>query len=147
MANPHETLQSILKARHYSMTKARLAVFDQLVGSEPLSMNELVTKVTKVQGSDRASVYRTVALFEELGVITRVHIGWKYKLELSEAFADHHHHLSCLGCKQTIAMNEDLLERIIERLSAQHGFTPTAHQIEVQGYCKTCAPKYLTKAA
>ncbi len=94
--------------------------------------------IAKTKGIDRASVYRTVALLERLGVVQRVNIGWKYKLELSDKFAEHHHHLTCTNCGRTIAMNETELESLITRLAASHRFTPRAHQIEIQGLCDRC---------
>ena len=135
MNQAETTLHTLLKKQKYSITQPRLAVFTALWGQEPLSMHELVAKV---QGIDRASVYRAVALFEELGVVHRINIGWKYKLELSEAFTQHHHHLSCIKCGKTTPINEAKLETLIEQLSALHHFTPTAHQIEIQGYCQEC---------
>ena len=92
----------------------------------------------KVREADRASVYRAVDLFERLGIVQRLNTGWKYKLELTDMFADHHHHLTCVNCGRTIAMNETELETAIARLAARHNFRPTSHQIEVQGLCQSC---------
>lgn len=125
----------LLKESGHSVTKARVAVFGALLGSEPLSMAGLVRKVPEV---DRASVYRAVNLFERLGVVQRVNIGWKYKLELTDRFAAHHHHLSCTNCGRTVEMSELELEQLIHSLAAAHDFTPTAHQIEIQGLCSRC---------
>ncbi len=98
-------------------------------------MRDLVAKVHNV---DRASIYRAVDLFERLGIVQRLNTGWKYKLELTDKFAEHHHHLTCVHCGQTIALNEHMLEQTIDNLARAHGFTPTAHQIEIQGYCRNC---------
>jgi Fur family ferric uptake transcriptional regulator len=65
-------------------------------------------------------------------------MGWKYKIELTDRFAAHHHHLTCLGCGKTIPINERDLEHVVDELAAQHNFVPTAHQIELQGYCAAC---------
>ena len=135
MATPRETFRSLLKTHGYSVTKARLVVFRALLGQEPLAMHDLVTRAA---GVDRASVYRAIELFEQLGVIQRLNTGWKYKVELSDLFTGHHHHLTCLHCGKTIPMNEHELEAAITRLASSHDFTPTAHQIELQGYCATC---------
>lgn len=104
---------------------------------QPIGMHDLVELSAK--HADRASVYRTVELFEKLGIVQRINIGWKYKLELSDKFVDHHHHLTCIRCGRTIAMNKDELEALMAKLAAEHGFTPTAHQIEVQGFCADCS--------
>lgn len=98
-------------------------------------MHQLVTACAPV---DRASVYRAVELFERLGIVQRLNMGWKYKLELTDKFAAHHHHLSCNNCGKTITMNEASLEKIIESLAREHHFKPTAHQIEIQGLCQAC---------
>ncbi|MBX6333925.1 transcriptional repressor [Candidatus Saccharibacteria bacterium] len=130
-----EQFKALLKEAGYSSTKVRLAVFNALLGCEPLSMAELVRKVPEV---DRASVYRAVNLFEQLGVVQRINIGWKYKLELTDRFAAHHHHLSCINCGRTIEMSEAELEQLIHSLAKAHNFAPTAHQIEIQGLCADC---------
>lgn len=130
-----EAFKALLKDSKQSVTQARLAVFNALLGQEPLGMHELVGKV---RGVDRASVYRAVDLFERLGIVQRLHTGWKYKLELTDKFAEHHHHLTCARCGRTIAMNEDELEHVLAKLAAAHHFKPTAHQIEIQGLCSNC---------
>lgn len=130
-----DLFSTILKQHGSSVTKPRIAVFEALLGQEPLTMHELVKRVPQI---DRASVYRIVSLLETLGIVLRINIGWKYKLELSEAFSAHHHHLSCTKCGKTHALNEEVLEQAIDRLSKIHGFVPSSHQIEIQGICKSC---------
>lgn len=98
-------------------------------------MHELAERAS---GVDRASVYRTVALFERLGIVQRLNTGWKYKIELTDKFAEHHHHLTCTHCGRTITMNESELEVLISKLAAHHNFAPTSHQIEIQGLCERC---------
>lgn len=135
MASSKDIFIELLKRGNGRVTKARLAIFEQLYNQEPLSMHDLVERS---KGVDRASVYRSVELFEQLGIVQRLHIGWKYKIELTDRFAAHHHHLSCLGCGETTPINERDLEHFIDELAAQNNFTPTAHQIELQGYCAAC---------
>lgn len=99
-------------------------------------MNELITTLPSI---DRASIYRTVELFIELGIIERIQMGWKYKIELSDAYSHHHHHMSCINCGRLLSFAENhKLEDVLEEISKEYGFTPTAHQIEIRGYCKHC---------
>jgi len=134
-----QTVEEILKQSGYSSTRQRRLVFDALHAKEPMTLRQLVASVGSHM--DRASVYRTVALFEKLGVVRRINIGWKYKLELSDKFIDHHHHLTCLNCHKVIAINGAELEELITYLSKKHHFEPTEHQIEIQGYCTDCRKK------
>lgn len=127
--------KNLLKSSGFRVTKARLAVFSALLSHETLVMRELAQKAGNV---DRASVYRAVELFEKLGIVQRLNIGWKYKLELTDKFAEHHHHLTCIKCGRTIDMNEAELERLISKLADAHGFRLASHQIEIQGLCSNC---------
>lgn len=135
MLPPKEILRHLLKEAGQSATQPRLRVFETLLGQEPLSMHEIVQRA---RGVDRASVYRTVTLFERLGIAQRISYGWKYKIELTDKFSDHHHHLTCVQCGKTIDIGEDDLEVLISRLAARYNFVPTTHQIEIQGVCATC---------
>lgn len=136
MISVQDDFRLFIKQEGYSATRVRLAVFEALVGQEPLSMGELVGRVS---GVDRASVYRTIDLFERLNVVQRLNTGWKYKLELTDKFSEHHHHLTCTECGRTVSLSERELEHSIDRLAREHGFTPSSHQIEIQGVCHVCS--------
>lgn len=131
-------LQDILKEQGYSCTKTRYAVFNLLVHPEPQSMAELLKKAGK--SLDRVTIYRTIDLFEKLGIVQKIYIGWKYKLELSDQFMPHHHHLTCLGCGLIIDIEDEThIDEFIGQVASRYGFTPKSHQFEVSGYCTECA--------
>lgn len=137
MSQMNADIATILKQGGYSVTKQRLYVFGLLEGKEPMAMHELYAQAK--DQLDRASLYRTVALFEALGIVQRVNIGWKYKIELSDRFAEHHHHLTCLKCHKVIPISEQELETFLNGLARSYRFQPLEHQVEVQGYCADCA--------
>lgn len=127
----------MLEESRLKLTKPRLAVFRLLLGREPQSITQLIAQ--SKNEIDRVSVYRTIDLFEKLGVVRRVNIGWKYKVELSELFSSHHHHITCLGCDAIVVVEEnEALERIIRQLGGKSGFTVVSHQLELQGFCQQC---------
>ena len=127
----------ILDEQKVSLTKARQAVFATLLDTHsPLGIRELIQSCPVI---DRASVYRTVTLFEQLGIVQRVYSGWKYRIELSDIFQAHHHHATCLGCGETIALpKNDAIEQMFAKLTAAKEFTMTKHILELQGYCHKC---------
>ncbi len=110
------------------------------MSAEPQSMNQLISKLKgKV---DKVSVYRSIELFEKLGLVHRVNIGWKYKLELSDHFLSHHHHLNCLSCGKSIDIEDEThIGDYINKISTEHGFRPERHNFEIDGYCKDCLAK------
>ncbi len=130
--------REIITSNGYRLTAAREATFKLLVSPQPQSIREILVKAKRT-GVDRVSVYRNVELFEKLGVVHRIYIGWKYKLELSEEFVAHHHHLSCLTCGKVIDIaDEKHINDFIGEVSKQFGFTPRRHMFEVDGYCRNC---------
>lgn len=102
-------------------------------------MHELVAHCPDV---DRATLYRNIELFEELGIVRRLQIGWKYRLELADSFVHHHHHMTCSACGVVIALAEDSeLERRLLSLADGFGFTAQDHQLEIRGLCQACGIK------
>lgn len=130
-------LRKILEDGSYKVTKGRLLIFKLLYNQEPQTMANLVAASSKE--IDRVSVYRIIELYEKMGIVKRINIGWKYKLELSDVFLDHHHHISCIKCGRVVAIKEEeKLEARIDQLGKEAGFVLTSHQIELQGYCSKC---------
>lgn len=137
MTDQVSPLRTTLLKHKLSFTAARQQVFEILAANEPLTIAELAQRC--VPAIDRASVYRTIALFEKLGIVHRLQIGWKYKLELSDAFQAHHHHLTCLGCGTVTTLPEDIhVENQLVKLASQYGYSALDHQLEIKGYCPRC---------
>lgn len=132
----NNTLALSLKNRGYSLTAARTAVFGALSEHGAATMRELISYCPSI---NRASVYRTVELFEKLTITHRVHIGWKYKVELSDKFDHHHHHATCTRCGASIILNESpAFERAIKVLADSYRFSVSSHQVELFGLCVNC---------
>lgn len=130
-------LKDTLKQADRSLTKTRQQVFNALADSDALSMNQLIRKLQHKM--DRASIYRTIDLFEKLGIVNRLQIGWKYKIELSEAFSEHHHHAACVNCGKVVAFEEDKnLESEIDKIAGELGFAKASHSLEIRGFCQNC---------
>ncbi len=134
----YDDLAALLRKKGYSLTKPRKKIFELLLGQEPQGMQVLVKRASEV--ADRATVYRTIELFEELGIIHRLNIGWKYKVELSDIFAEHHHHFYCTNCSRTYKLEASvMLEKMIDSIASKDGFSPSGHQLEVVGLCPNCS--------
>jgi Fur family ferric uptake transcriptional regulator len=132
------TLKVLLGKNGSSLTKPRRIIFNLLLGQEPQSMQVLVKRAEgKV---DRATVYRTVELFEQLGIVHRLNIGWKYKVELSDIFLGHHHHFHCNNCGKTFTLTANpMLETMIDTAVAKEGYSPRSHNLEISGHCPVCS--------
>lgn len=133
------TFISVLKNNGYSQTKPRQVVFEALQKYQPLTQAQLAKKLSKK--IDRASVYRSLELFEELGIVQIVWLGYKSHLELSELFSAHHHHLTCYNCGKVIAVEDHELEDHLAQIAGKFGFSPQNHQVEINGICLGCSKK------
>ncbi len=132
------TFEAILRNNNDHITAARTAVFTALYEGGLQTMSEL--QAAAKEHADRTSVYRAVALFERLGIAHRVQTGWKYKVELSDIFVAHHHHISCLGCGKVFAIHEDeRIEALIAEIARNNQMSNPVHQLEIQGYCQQCS--------
>jgi Fe2+ or Zn2+ uptake regulation protein len=135
-----EQLRQQLKDAGYSLTKPRLTVFSALQGKKPKTMHELVVSLHGV--INRASVYRTVTLFETLGIVKRIQYGWKYRVELTDIYTPHHHHISCATCLRVVSFHESTtFETLINETALNQGFLPKSHSLEIIGICQKCQHK------
>lgn len=114
----------------YKLTKPRLQVLQALEREKSLiSARNLHKKITTV---DRASVYRTLNIFEKLHIVN-VEILEKEKLY---CLADHpHHHIICRKCGYTEEFQCDKRE-----FKKFKNFTNIHHQLTLTGVCNKCNP-------
>jgi Fur family transcriptional regulator, ferric uptake regulator len=128
--------KQILKKSGCFATKPRIELFKYLQNNPEVSIKELINDLSS---QDQATIYRSVKLFENLGILNRLQLGWKSKLELSNQFHDHHHHMTCINCGKVIAWEEDpTIELRIQTVAMKLGFIPHDHQLEIRGTCQTC---------
>ena len=129
-------LQMILRQRDLRVTTPRQMVFDVLSQAhEPLSLRAVADLA---DGIDRSTVYRTIDTFIAIGVVKVTYLGWKKRFELAEAFNPHHHHIRCVSCGRLAHVEEPALEEMLESIAQRHGFTMTAHHVELEGTCEKC---------
>ncbi|MDQ2973398.1 MAG: transcriptional repressor [bacterium] len=129
-----------LKTQGYFVTRPRMRLFGLLQNHPALTFKDLVGKVEK---HDQSTVYRNMDLFEKLGIIHRIKLGWQYRIELTDKFHRHHHHLSCLDCGIILVLkDESRIESEIERICKMADFVASDHQLEIRGYCKSCNNKH-----
>jgi Fur family ferric uptake transcriptional regulator len=135
----NDQLETVLRKRGQSVTAGRLLIFNILWHQKPMSMHQIIKKVNG--RIDRASVYRTITLLEQLGIAQRVTIGWQQHIELSGPFSHHHHHLTCLDCQSVVIVDDPDVESLMSRIAHQHGYSLDQHQFEIQGLCPACSQR------
>ncbi len=79
-----------------------------------------------------ATVYRTVRLFEDAGIIERLDFR-DGRARYEEVRDDHHHHLIDLDSGKVIEFTDDQLEEIKERIARDLGYKLMDHRLELYG--------------
>jgi Fur family ferric uptake transcriptional regulator len=86
---------------------------------------------------DIATVYRTLHLFKNLGVVTEVAIGDRLHYELKDPNG-HHHHMVCRECHGAYNLSPHYLEEFRSILIKEFGFEPDLDHFAVSGVCADC---------
>jgi len=79
-----------------------------------------------------ATVYRTMRLFEDAGVVER-HDFQDGRSRYEEASNDHHDHLINLKSGEVIEFINEEIEQLQHRIAKEHGFKLVAHRLELYG--------------
>ena len=86
---------------------------------------------------DIATVYRTLHLFKDLGVVTEVAIGERLHYELTDPHGKHNH-MVCRICDGAFNLSPHYLEEFRETLLQEFGFEPDLEHFAVSGVCAEC---------
>ena len=87
-----------------------------------------------------ATVYRTVRLLEDAGVIERLDFG-DGRARFEESRDEHHHHLINVQTGEVIEFNSDELEAVKQRIARELGFELLGHRLELYGVPLKGAPQ------
>jgi Fe2+/Zn2+ uptake regulation proteins len=139
-------IQEVLKRKSYKMTPQRQVILQAFLDfpEEHLSAEDVLAIVRKqVESLGLATVYRTLELFSDLGVLHKMDFGdGRSRYEMNSFQDDHyHHHLVCLECNTVKEFDDDLLDAVEEAITKQEGFKIVDHQLKLFGYCSNCQKK------
>ncbi len=79
-----------------------------------------------------ATVYRTVRLFEEAGIVERLDFG-DGRARYEEASEDHHDHLIDVQSGKIFEFHDDEIEELQKRIAEKLGFKLVDHRMELFG--------------
>jgi Fur family transcriptional regulator, ferric uptake regulator len=113
----------------YKATPQRLAVLRALAAEQHQSLGEIRARCPEV---GLVTIYRTLDLLSEIGVVRRLELGGGPRYELAE---DHHHHLICESCGAVSEFERCPLD--LRRLRGMD-FEVSSHTLEIYGRCAKC---------
>jgi len=133
-------IRAAVRKHGYKLTSQRRAVIKAIAGThEHMTPSELYERVRRDNpGIGLVTVYRTMDILAEIGLICELHSGNNCRSYLLRRPAEHHHHLICSECGQVIDFTDCDLSDIERRLSRDTGFEMESHLLEFLGRCPAC---------
>jgi len=134
-------LSALLRERGLRATSQRVVMHRLLRDRDRhVSAEELLSEASeRLPGVSLPTVYSTLELFEQLGIVRRVNGGGGTLLWDTRAGA--HHHMICRDCGRIEDMDTSLdLGRAL-RSAARAGFEADRAEVVVSGLCASCARK------
>lgn len=130
---PTGDLADRLRARGLRVTAQReqvLAAVRELGHATPEQIGE------QVSGVDVTTVYRTLELLEEIGLVRHAHLG--HGAPSYRPAEDDHIHVVCHTCGKVVDADPNLVDAMAERLRTERGFQLDRSHFTVFGRCRDC---------
>lgn len=135
-----------LRERGLRYTEQREVILDTIINNKGkhLSSQEIYETVKKIYPDvGIATVYRTLALLEEMNIIYSSDFGdGLVRYEIVRKGEKHrHHHLICEVCGKIIEVEDDLLVNIEKWIYERYKFKVKNHRVKFFGICEDCHDK------
>lgn len=142
-----ERLSAALKRDGARLTAPRKLLLEAALKSKKpfsaeglMKLAEALSETEKSASPDLATVYRNLAYFNEIGLLSRVDVGGEtaiYEVS-SKEHGHHHHYFVCRKCGKTEALEECSMSPI-EAALKKKGYRDLTHRLEFSGLCPDCA--------
>ena len=139
-----EALKDIIRKNGLKYTKQREIILQTIYQNpghhSPEEILILVKENFPNENIGIATIYRTLALFEEEGLVDSISFGKdgkKYEIGHKE----HHDHLVCLECGKIIEFVDEVIESRQIEVSRKYNFKMIGHTMKIVGICNECQNK------
>ena len=130
---------NFFKDKKLRLSHPRLLIYQELSDTKtPMSPQELYQILLKKQKRiGLTSIYRSLDLFESMGMVFKIINGSSMKYKLCE-IEDHHHHIICKACGNVVELNFCDISDWSKKVTESTGYQVIDHQLNFYGFCKAC---------
>ncbi len=133
-----DTLADVLRAKGLRLTAQRQLVLEAVHGLGHATPDQVHAKVSEVAaGVNITTVYRTLELLEELGLVTHAHLSHGAPTYHTVG-AEQHVHLVCRDCGGVTEVPSGTLGELAGKLEAERGFLVDLGHVALFGVCGHC---------
>lgn len=123
-----------LRAQGYRLTPQRELILAAVERLEHATPDEIFAEVSAQSTAINIStVYRTLEVLEELGLIRHLHLSDRAPTYHSVHGGAAHFHLSCRNCGQVISVDEERATDFVDRLRSEAGFEADVAHLTIFG--------------
>lgn len=136
---PSQGIIDKLKGLGYRLTPQRLMIVSAIENSrDHISAEEIYSQVVgKYPNVNISTIYRTLELLEQLGLVTETDLGGG-RVRYHPADKGHHHHLICQECGAVIDLDESALSPLKDTLLRDYNFIADLRHLGIFGRCVKC---------
>jgi Fur family ferric uptake transcriptional regulator len=129
---------TILKNQGYRLTPQRRLILDIIhEANSHLTADVILSRLrAKISGVNKSTVYRTLELLEDLGLVVKSEIASTNVYHHAEE--GHHHHLVCKKCGRQFHCDEAVLWPLKDSLKEKLGFDADLSYHVICGLCRDC---------
>lgn len=136
----HQALEyeAILRAAGHRVTQQRLIILDAVcAGHGHTTLGEIYARAHAVDSSlDRSTLYRTLKLFIELGLVVSAEVSGETYYEIARPRP--HHHLVCRRCGREQEIEHAVMQRMFDQVYQEFGFRADTDHLVLFGVCADC---------
>lgn len=140
MSHMERDYAASVRSQGYRLTPQREIILDtlcELGGHVPVTT--LVEEVRKKAAAiDRATVYRTVTFFTELGIIAGTEMDGVTVVEIAPEHTAAHGHLVCRNCGAIVHVPGEFYSGLSRQLEEDYGFATELQRLTIEGLCAQC---------
>ncbi len=128
-----------LARKNLRVTAQRQAIVDTVFGTDQhFTADQLLAWSRRRDRSvSRATVYRTLPLLTESGLVREMDFGKDHKF-YDPNYADHpnHNHIICHDCDKIVEFESHQIEKLESEISRRLGFAIKAQRLQITGSCE-----------
>lgn len=129
-------IENILKKHNKKVTPERLALYKKMENMHLFESKDLVSCFPKIW---RASIFRSIKLFCEIGALRRIYLWDNHEKYEVECCSKHHHeHMKCNGCWEILSFDSGKICEKIFSQAKKLWFHISEHSVNILGTCKNC---------
>jgi Fur family ferric uptake transcriptional regulator len=137
-ADLRQKIYDFIEKKGLRKTVQREAIIQAAFSTEDhYTAEELLVMARQIEPSvSRATVYRTLPLLVETGMLREIDLGKEQKY-YDPNFVNHpqHNHLICVDCQKIVEFEDKHIETLEDCITKRLGFSPAAKMVRIEGKC------------